>query len=86
VPLSVPHELPEHPVPERLQVTVVFDVPETKAVNCWVALMATVAIGGETATEIGINVIVAVPHLLESATEVALTVAVIKVETTVGAV
>jgi hypothetical protein len=47
VPFAVP--------PPTLQVTAVFEVPDTVAVNCCVPPAVTVAVAGETATEIGVG-------------------------------
>jgi hypothetical protein len=45
----VPHAAPPQFAPLRLQVTAVFELPVTVAVNCWVALAATVVLVGDTA-------------------------------------
>jgi hypothetical protein len=37
------------PAPIKRQVTAVFELPVTVAVNCWVALAATVVLVGDTA-------------------------------------
>jgi hypothetical protein len=66
-----------------LQVTLVFDVLLTVAVNSWVVPITTWAVDGETDTEIGrIIVTDAVPDFVGSATEVA----VINTSAGVGAV
>jgi hypothetical protein len=41
--------------PPTLQVTAVFEVPDTVAVNCCVPAGTTVAVAGETVTEIGVG-------------------------------
>jgi len=45
----VPHAAPLQFAPLKLQVTAVFELPVTVAVNCWVALAATVVLVGDTA-------------------------------------
>jgi hypothetical protein len=72
----VPQAAPAHPVPERVQLTAVFVVPVTVAVNCLVALTGTLAAVGETDTATTATVMVAVPVLLASAEEVAVMVTV----------
>lgn len=70
----VPQAAPEHPEPDTLQTTVVMEVPVTLAVNCFVALIFTVAEVGVTLTTIAeLMVNVAVSDLVESALEVAVT-------------
>src|SRR5450759_1570278 len=49
----VPHAEPVHP--ERLQVTVVEDVPVTVAVNCWVAPAMSETLLGDTETNISVR-------------------------------
>jgi hypothetical protein len=46
----VPHALPLQPVPLRVQVTAVFEVPVTVAANCCVLPTDTVALFGFTCT------------------------------------
>ena len=41
--------------PPTLQVTAVFEVPDTAAVNCCVPPAVTLAVAGETVTEIGVG-------------------------------
>lgn len=73
--------------PERLQVTAVFAVPVTAAVNCCFAPVTTFAEDGVTETTTGGNtVIVAEADLLESACDVAVAVTVAGVGTAPGAV
>jgi hypothetical protein len=45
----LPHAVPLQPVPLTPQVTAVFEVPVTVAVNSWVAPDTTVVLLGETA-------------------------------------
>lgn len=47
----VPQEAPLHPVPEMLQLTAVFVLPVTVAVNCCFAPVVTCAEAGVTETE-----------------------------------
>ena len=49
----VPQAAPVQPAPERLQVTPLFVVPVTVAVNCCCALIVTLGDAGETETAIG---------------------------------
>ncbi len=51
VPLTVPQAAPLHPDPCTLQVTAVFDVPTTDALNCWVAPVTTDVLAGVTVTK-----------------------------------
>jgi hypothetical protein len=51
VPLTVPQAAPLHPAPCTLQVTAVFDVPTTDALNCWVAPVTTDVLAGVTVTK-----------------------------------
>jgi len=44
----VPHTAPLQPAPLTPQVTDVFELPVTVAVNCWVAPAVTVVLVGET--------------------------------------
>jgi hypothetical protein len=46
----VPHAAPLQPAPKTLQVTAVFELPETVVVNCSVAPSDTVALLGLTCT------------------------------------
>jgi hypothetical protein len=55
-------------------------------VNCCVALVATEAVAGETTTETGLSVTVAVADFVVSATDVACTLAVETLATLAGAV
>ena len=65
---------PEQPLPFRLHVTLVSDIPVTVAVNCWVFRITTCAEMGDTLTPTGGRMVtLADADLVESATEVALT-------------
>jgi hypothetical protein len=57
-----------------VQVTAVFVVPVTVAVNCWVWPAVRVALGGLTETPMTLRLTVAPPDLVASATPVAVTV------------
>jgi hypothetical protein len=72
--LIVPHAVPEQPLPEMVQETAAFDVPDTLAVNCCEVPITTWADAGEifTATN-GRTVTVAVLDLVGSASDVAVT-------------
>jgi hypothetical protein len=74
--------------PATLQVTAVFVVPVTVAVNCWVCPTPTVAVVGETVmpTVAWVSVTVAEADFVVSAAEVAVTVTVGLVGSVVGAV
>ena len=78
------------PIPAgvRLQVTLVFAVPVTDAVNCRVPAGPSVNVLGDTVTEIGggFNVTVDSAHFVLSATLVALTVTICCVAILAGAV
>ena len=55
--------------------TAVFEVPLTVALNCWLVLITTCAVAGETLTETGpVTLTVALADFVESATDVAVTV------------
>ena len=82
---TVPHSLPEQPVPLKDQFTSLFDVPATVAVNCCVPFNATVAVAGETVTEIGMSVTSADAVFDGSITEVTFTVDVDCAAITAGA-
>ena len=56
------------------QVTAVFVVPVTVAVNCWVWPAVSVTLGGLTETPMTLRLTVALPDLVASATLVAVTV------------
>ena len=85
--MIVPHAAPLQPAPETLQVTAVFVVPVTVAVNCCEAAVATFVEVGETETTTGaITVTVAEADLVGSACEVAVTVTVAGLGTALGAV
>lgn len=72
--LMVPHADPLQPEPETVQVTAVFVVFATVAVNCWWAPVTTSTIAGTMVTATGgRTVTVAVADLVGSATEVAVT-------------
>ncbi len=61
--------------PVAVHVTAVLELPVTVAVNCWVCPGCNVALVGETVTPTdGCTVTCAVADLVESATEVAVTV------------
>ena len=83
----MPQVSPAHPLPETFQMTALLLVPVTVAVNCCWPPTFTCAVDGETVT-VGpdTTVTVAVADLLESATEVAVTVTVGGFGTTEGAV
>ena len=88
--LRVPH-VGEQATPPcvRLQVTFVLGVFCTVAVNCCAPFTGTLADVGDTETLTGgggVTVTMAVPDLVESATEVAVTVTVAGVGTVAGAV
>jgi hypothetical protein len=82
-----PQVAPEQPTPLRLHVTAEFVVPVTVAVNCWVFPATTCAVLGEIDTATGERIVtVADADLVESATEVAFTVACAGLGTVPGAV
>lgn len=86
---SAPQVAPLHPLPDNLQVTVVFVVPVTTAENCCCAPVATCADAGFTNTDTAAAAwirTVAVPDWVGSAFEVATMVAVAGVGTVAGAV
>jgi hypothetical protein len=69
-----PHADPVQPLPERVQETVVFELPPTCAVNCWEAEGASFAVVGEIPTVITVTTVTdALADLLGSATDVAFT-------------
>ena len=73
---TLPQVLPAQPIPEMIHATAVFCVPDTVAVNCCCAPVATVACEGETATLIElpeVTVTVAEAATLGSAKRVAVT-------------
>ena len=71
----LPQVDPEQPLPLTVQVTAVLEVLVTVAVNCWVFPAMTCAEVGATDTETGGRMVTAADaDLVESATEVALTV------------
>jgi hypothetical protein len=71
----VPHDAPLQPVPPRLHVTLVFEVPVTVAVNWCVLPAATSTVAGETFTATGATIVtVAVANMAVFAAEVTLTV------------
>ena len=73
--MTVPQPDPEHPVPLTLQVTPVLAVPVTLAVNCCVCPSPTFAVVGEMLMPtFSATVTLALPDLLESAEDVAVTV------------
>jgi hypothetical protein len=85
--VMLPHVAPLQPAPEILQVTAVFAVPVTVAVNCCWLPTTSFAIVGEIETAIPVaTVTVAVADLLVSACEVAFTLTVDGFGTEVGAV
>ena len=73
--MIVPHPLPEQPVPITLQLTPVFEVPLTLALNCCVWPSATFAEVGEIVMPTcSVTVTEALADLFRSATDVAVTV------------
>ena len=52
----MPHAAPLQPAPLTLQVTAVFELPVTVAINCWLAAVATVALLGDTVIVIAVAV------------------------------
>jgi hypothetical protein len=73
--LILPQLLPEHPAPLTLHVTAVLDEPVMLERNCCVVPTVTIAVVGEIVTTTGtIMVTVAVPVVVPSATDVAVTV------------
>ena len=71
----LPQVDPEQPLPLTLQVTAVLKVLRTVAVNCWVLPATTSSEVGDTDTETGGRMVTeADADLVESATEVAVTV------------
>ena len=48
--LMIPHVAPEHPEPVADQVTLVFELPVTLALNCWATPTATEGFCGDTVT------------------------------------
>jgi len=83
----LPHVAPVQPLPLTLQVTAVLLVPLTVTRNCRLALIPTFAVAGEIVTATGgIIVTDAVPDLVESATEVAVTTTSAGLGTAAGAV
>lgn len=67
-----PQADPLQPEPARLQVTAVFVVLLTIAVNCWCPPVSSCAVVGEMLTVTGATTVtVAVADFVESATEVA---------------
>jgi hypothetical protein len=84
---TVPQALPEQPGPETVQFTALFVVPVTVALNCCVAPVITVAVVGEMVTAIWLVIVtMAVPDLLGSACDVAVTTTFDGVGTLAGAV
>jgi hypothetical protein len=82
-----PQAAPAQPAPAILQVTAVFAVPVTVALNCRLAPVSTFAKVGETETAIGdTTVTTAEADLVTSACEVAVTVTVGGFGTLAGAV
>lgn len=72
---TAPQEAPLQPGPVTLQFTAVFVVPVTVALNCCVLLSVTCTLAGEMLTATGPVIVTrALPDLLVSATEVAVTV------------
>lgn len=83
----MPQAAPEQPLPATLQVTAVFAVLVTVAVNCWVFSAMTCAVVGEIDTVTGGRITtLAEADLVESATEVAVTVTCAGLGTVGGAV
>lgn len=82
----VPHALPEHPLPLTLQLTAVFVVLTTVAVNCWVFPATTCAVWGNRVITTGrTTVTVALADFVGSATEVAVTITCAELGTAAGA-
>jgi hypothetical protein len=78
VVVIVPQVAPLHPDPERVQVTAVFVVPATVAENCCCPPVETCAVAGATVTETAADdwiTMEAEADFVESATDVAVTVA-----------
>jgi hypothetical protein len=67
-------------------VTPVFVEPATLAVNCWVWRAVRLTLDGETVTDTGVRVIVALADFVLSATEVAVAVIVCWLAIVLGAV
>jgi ribosomal protein S9 len=85
--LTVPQVAPLHPAPLTLQVTAVFLVPVTVAVNCCCSPAKTLAVVGEIVTTTGgMMVTIALADFVVSATEVAVTVTCGGLGTAAGAV
>lgn len=83
----VPQALPEQPLPLRVQVTLMLEVPLTVAVNCCVIPVTTCAVPGETLTTIACRMVTtALADLVGSATEVAVTLTCAGLGTIAGAV
>lgn len=83
----MPHPEPLHP--DKLHVTAVFVVPVTVAVNCCWLLVDTCAVEGDTETETeeaAVITTLAEADFVESATDVAVTVASAGLGTVEGAV
>jgi hypothetical protein len=75
--LIVPHVVPLQPIPDTVQVTDVFDVPVTDAVNCWLDPAAIDKVMGiAVTTTVGTIVISAAADSAGSATLVATTLTV----------
>lgn len=68
------------------QLTPVFELPETVAVNCCVPVAVAVEVAGATATETGVSRIVVLPVFVASDARVAVTVTVAELATVAGAV
>lgn len=83
-----PHDPATQPIPDTVQVTPVFEVPDTVALNCCCALIATVTEAGDTATEtLGAPMeTVALPVWVTSKRDVAATVTVAGLGAVAGAV
>ena len=83
----VPHADPLHPVPATVQLTAVFDVFVTVAVNGCVAPVSNWTLFGEMVTATPATIVtVALPDLVGSATDVAVTVTCAGLGTVEGAV
>lgn len=71
----MPQVAPEQPLPLRLQVTAVLDMPVTVAVNCRVFPTTTVAVIGDTLTPTAGRMVTAAEAVfVESASDFAVTV------------
>lgn len=74
----VPQAEPAQTVPETFQVTAVFEVPDTVALNCWLSPVTTVAGEGEILTDMlaGVPMVTVALACVPSVIDVAVTVTV----------